>query len=193
MDCGWTTTSMASKPIPKSACASITSRPLFMSVEESMVIFGPMLQVGCASASSTPTSASSSVVAVRNGPPEAVKRTRRTDPAPPPTTLRHWWIAQCSESTGMISAPGVDRTCSTSGAAAIRDSLLASASRRPARSAPSVAGRPAKPSTALTVTSAAPAAVSRPVAPMLTSDRSTPASTSSWAARSLATTTCVGR
>ena len=35
MDCGWTTTSMRSKGISKSSWASMTSSPLFMSVEES--------------------------------------------------------------------------------------------------------------------------------------------------------------
>ena len=38
--------------MPKRKCASISSSPLFASVAESTVIFGPMLQVGCASASS---------------------------------------------------------------------------------------------------------------------------------------------
>ena len=36
-----------SKSTPNSSWASITSRPLFISVDESMVIFGPMVQVGC--------------------------------------------------------------------------------------------------------------------------------------------------
>ena len=36
---------------PKRKCASITSSPLFASVAESIVIFAPMFQVGCASAS----------------------------------------------------------------------------------------------------------------------------------------------
>ena len=58
---------------PKRKCASINSRPLFMSVAESMVIFGPMLQVGCASASAGVTAASSSRVRPRNGPPDAVR------------------------------------------------------------------------------------------------------------------------
>ena len=57
---------------PKRKCASISSRPLFASVAESIVIFGPMFQVGCASASSGVTSASSSRVRPRNGPPLAV-------------------------------------------------------------------------------------------------------------------------
>ena len=58
-DCGWTTTSMASKSTPNNSCASITSRPLFISVDESIVILAPMFQVGCASASAGCTSASS--------------------------------------------------------------------------------------------------------------------------------------
>jgi len=40
-------------------------------------------------------------------------------------------MAQCSESTGSIVAPGVERTLATSGAAAMSDSLLARASRFP--------------------------------------------------------------
>ena len=45
---------------------------MFASVAESIVIFGPIDQVGCASASSGVTSASSSRVLPRNGPPLAV-------------------------------------------------------------------------------------------------------------------------
>ena len=44
---------------PNRKCASITSSPLFASVAESTVIFGPMRQVGCASACSGVTSSSS--------------------------------------------------------------------------------------------------------------------------------------
>jgi hypothetical protein len=50
----------------------MTSRPLFISVEESTVIFGPMLQVGWARASSMVTSARSAAARPRNGPPLAV-------------------------------------------------------------------------------------------------------------------------
>ena len=52
-DCGWMTTSIRSPGRPKRKCASMTSRPLFIIVAESIVIFGPIFQVGCASASST--------------------------------------------------------------------------------------------------------------------------------------------
>ena len=51
-DCGCTSTSMRSAGTPKSQRASITSRPLFMRVAESMVILRPMLQVGWFRASS---------------------------------------------------------------------------------------------------------------------------------------------
>jgi hypothetical protein len=45
-DCGWTTTVTSRGANPNSQQASITSKPLFMSVAESMVIRGPILQVG---------------------------------------------------------------------------------------------------------------------------------------------------
>src|SRR5579875_285736 len=50
-------TSMRSGGKPNSQRASMTSSALFMSVAESIVIFGPMRQVGCLRASSTVTSA----------------------------------------------------------------------------------------------------------------------------------------
>ena len=141
-----------------------------MSVEESTVIFGPICQVGWARASAMVIPASSSPLRPRNGPPLAVSTIRRNGPVvavPPVASVaaagcqrwasmarRHWWMAQCSESTGMISAPGVARTRCTTGPPAMSDSLLASANRRPASSAARVTGSPAKPTTPLTTTSA---------------------------------------
>ncbi len=90
---------------PKSSWASITSRPLFMSVDESIVILGPIFQVGCASASSRLTSASWSRVLPRNGPPDAVMSRRGRRPRSAPPSARHWWRAQCSESTGHDLGP----------------------------------------------------------------------------------------
>ena len=52
IDCGCTTTSMRSAGTSNSQCASMTSRPLFISVAESIVILRPICQVGCRSASS---------------------------------------------------------------------------------------------------------------------------------------------
>ena len=77
-DCGWTTTSIAAGGVPNSQCASITSRPLFISVAESMVILRPIRQVGWLSAASTVTPASASADRCRNGPPDAVRISRRT-------------------------------------------------------------------------------------------------------------------
>ena len=90
--------------------------------------------------------ASSAAERPRNGPPLAVStmRARRSTPLSG-RARRHWWTAQCSESTGTISAPGVARARCTTGPAAISDSLLASASRRPASRAARVTSRPAKP------------------------------------------------
>ena len=89
IDCGWTTTSMRSYPTPNSSWASITSRPLFMRVDESTVIFGPIFHVGWARASSMVTDASSARLRPRNGPPLAVSTIRCTRSGrPPPQRLQ---------------------------------------------------------------------------------------------------------
>ena len=49
-----------------------------MRVAESTVIFGPICQVGCRSASAGVTSARLALVRPRNGPPDAVRISRRT-------------------------------------------------------------------------------------------------------------------
>src|SRR5436190_15549995 len=147
IELGCTTTSIRSYGRPKRKCASISSSPLFASVAESTLIFGPMLQVGCASASSGVTSESSSRVRPRNGPPEAVRTSECTCSVSRPS--RHWNAAECSLSTGMsLPAP---RRCASSASspAATKLSLFASARSTPCSSAQSVAGRPAKPTTAL--------------------------------------------
>ena len=77
-DCGCTTTSIRSSSTSNSSRASMTSRPLFMSVELSTVIFGPIDHVGWASASATVTRSSSAFERPRKGPPLAVRRIRST-------------------------------------------------------------------------------------------------------------------
>ena len=62
MLCGCTTMSIFSGGIENSHIASINSSPLFIRVEESMVILAPMLQFGCLSACSFLTPRSSSRV-----------------------------------------------------------------------------------------------------------------------------------
>ena len=127
---------------PKSSCASITSRPLLTSVAELIVMTGPMFQVGWASACSGVTSVSSSRRRPRNGPPLAVRISRRTSARLP--ERRHCASAECSESTGTIWS-GRCTAARTSGPPATSDSLFASASVRPARSAASVGARPERP------------------------------------------------
>ena len=56
----------------KSRTASITSKPLFIIVAESMVMRRPIFHVGCFSAWATVIFANSSRGVCRNGPPEAV-------------------------------------------------------------------------------------------------------------------------
>ncbi len=87
-DCGWITTSICDAGTPNSQWASITSSPLFISVAESIVIFRPMRQVGCCSASLARTPASSAAGRPRNGPPDAVSTIRSS--SEPSRPCRHW-------------------------------------------------------------------------------------------------------
>ena len=77
IDCGCTTTSIRSNGTSNSQWASRTSRPLFMSVAESIVIFAPIRHVGWRSACSTVTPSS-----VRARPAaERPARRRQHEPA----------------------------------------------------------------------------------------------------------------
>ena len=89
IDCGCTRTSIRSGPTSNSHRASITSSPLFISVAESIVIFGPIRHVGCRSASSGVTSRE------RVGEQVAERTARRGEnraDAPPTRQrpCRHW-------------------------------------------------------------------------------------------------------
>ena len=129
------------------------SSPLFIMVAESMVIFAPMLQLGCRSASMTVTLRSSSVVLPKKGPPEAVRMSFLSAlflGAP----CKHWKIALCSLSTGKSRTP-FSRTASvTRSPPATKVSLLASAMSFFACTAAKVGCRPTMPTTALTTSSA---------------------------------------
>ena len=121
------------------------------SVAESTVIFGPICQVGCASASARVTPSSSSRVRPRNGPPDAVstRDSDRLERAP----------LEALEGGGVLAVDGQEQTSAPLPGregevpAATRLSLLASASVTPRSSAQSVAGSPAKPTTAFSTTS----------------------------------------
>ena len=135
-----------------------------------------MLQVGCASASSTVTPSSSSRLRPRNGPPDAVSTSESTDSGSRPS--RHWKSAECSESTGSSKPPPRFFAASARSPAATRLSLLASASVTPRSSAQSVAPTPAKPTIAFRTTSGA-AVSSRPVTSPPTCVCATPCSRAS--------------
>ena len=107
IDWGCTTTSMRSYGTPNSRCASITSRPLFIRVAESIVMRAPIAHVGWRSASATEMSASSARERPRNGPPEAVTISDSTASGDSPRSS--WCSAECSESTGSSAAPAARR------------------------------------------------------------------------------------
>ena len=115
--CGWMQTEIASIEMPNRWCASISSRPLFISVAESTVTFGPIDQRGWFSACSTVTLSRSTSGRAQKGPPLAVMMSRRTLARSSPH--RHCQIALCSESIGrmpfspaafMTSAPAITST-----------------------------------------------------------------------------------
>ena len=128
--------------------ASISSRPLFIMVAESIVIFAPMLQFGCASACSRVMPRISSIFLPKNGPPEAVSRILSI--GLPFAACTHWKIAECSESTGRMRTPYCFAALITRPPAHTSVSLFASAMSLPAL-IPSIVGRiPIIPTTAVT-------------------------------------------
>src|SRR5439155_24758352 len=129
----------------------MTSRPLFMSVAESIVILAPIFHVGCRRASSTVTVASRSFGVSRNGPPDAVSKIRWTSDRRWPT--RHWKTALCSESTGKSLTPFARAAAVINGPAITSVSLLASATVRPAWMAAIVGRSPTPPTSAETTRS----------------------------------------
>src|SRR3569833_963936 len=125
MDCGCTSTSSFSGGSAKRKWASISSRPLFISVALSTEIFAPIDQLGCATACSTVAPDISANVLSRKGPPDAVRMTFSTSLAPSPFST--WKTALCSESTGMTAAVELASARPNTPPAATMHSLLASA------------------------------------------------------------------
>ena len=127
------------------------SKPLFINVAESIVIFRPITQFGCFSASARVISSNVSFALVRNGPPLAVKIIRLMLSGDSPT--RHCAIAECSESIGRISVPVFLARAVISSPATTSVSLLAMATLLPALMASIVGRSPAKPTIAATTIS----------------------------------------
>ena len=148
---GWITTWISSGRTEKRCMASTNSRPLFIRVELSTEILAPMLQLGWRTASSGVMASSSSRRLPRKGPPEPVSRIFLSSPAPLP--VRHWKMAECSESTGTISAPFSFARAMTRSPAHTSVSLLARAMRFFASMAARVGLSPTAPDTAVTTQS----------------------------------------
>ena len=155
IDWGWMSTWIFSAGTPKSQRASITSKPLFMSVAESMVIFAPMSHVGCFRASAAVTVCSCSFVNLRNGPPEQVSRIFSISLSPSPTRL--WKMAECSLSTGRMGTWYSPASWQMSSPATTSVSLLARQIFFRARMAWMVGSRPEKPTMAVSTMSMGPA------------------------------------
>ena len=153
----------------------MTSSDLLARVAESMLIFAPMSQVGCWRASEAVTPRRSLAVLPRKGPPDAVSTIRSTESRGWPS--RHCRIALCSESMGTISPSPSSAAAMTRAPPATSDSLLARASRCPARRASRVGSRPAAPTRAFRTTStpsppATSSIASRPDRQVVPSDES---------------------
>src|ERR1700722_19697054 len=81
----------------------MTSIPLFIKVEESIVTLGPIVHVGWRNAWLIVTCFNCSEVYVRKGPPDVVRIILLTAEIFSP--LRHWNIALCSLSMGIKATP----------------------------------------------------------------------------------------
>ena len=125
------------------------SSPLFIKVALSTVIFLPICHFGCASASLTVAFFISSTDLCKKGPPEAVIINLSTCEI----SFMHWWIAQCSLSTGIIFTPCFFASLITISPAITRVSLFASAIFMPFFIAVSVGRNPILPEHATNIMS----------------------------------------
>ena len=141
MLCGCTSTSIFCGATSKSHLASIISKPLFIMLAESMVIFAPIVQLGCFKACAAVAFLSWSIGVVLNGPPDAVSNIFSIGLFPSPA--RHWNIAECSESTGKIGDLYFCANSQMSSPATTSVSLFAKAMVFPASMAAMVDANPA--------------------------------------------------
>ena len=124
-----------SKSTPNSSCASITSRPLFIkrrAVDRDLGAHAPgrvRERVGDRDVARARARGPAAERPAARGQHDAAR------PRTPRPARRHCQTAECSESTGTISPPPAARALATTGPAAMRLSLFASASRLPACSA----------------------------------------------------------
>ena len=160
IDCGCTTTSIRSYGVPNSQCASITSRPLFISVAESIVILPPIAQVGCRSAASTVTLGE---LGARAAAERAARRGQRRAGRPCPAARRRSaGAARSARSRPGSAARRSPRTAPSRARRRRRATPCWRARRRCPRSARRSSGPgPAEPTIALSTRSAPDSATSR--------------------------------
>ena len=165
MLCGCTTTSTCAGSIPNSRQASMSSRPLFISVAESTEILRPIFQRGCAQAWSGVTrrelcARGSQERAARRGEQHTTHASHGSGPprARPAGTGRSR-CARCRSGSASRRRPAPRQAAVHQPTTS--DSLFASSTRLPARAAASVDGRPAAPTiAAITASTSGDAATS---------------------------------
>lgn len=141
----WITTLMSFNGAWNIRLVSITSNALFMSVAQSIVIFGPIDHVGWCKASFGVTCASWSGDRSLNAPPDAVmKYLLGFDVSP----IRHCQSALGSESTGIMLPPCFLSSFFRWSPAITIASLFESATDLPTDNAAAAAGSPSMPAVA---------------------------------------------
>ena len=142
---GWITASILLYGRPYNHLASMASNALLTSVAESMVILGPIRQVGCASASAGVTRLELGRRPVRGtGRREAVSTRRATVSMPFPEQALpdgRMLAVDRPQPVERVAAELASSTAATRWPPVTSVSLLASATRRPARRAASTAGQ----------------------------------------------------
>ena len=134
-------------------------------------IFAPMRKLGCATACSGVALPMAARLQSRKGPPDAVMISLATRWIRVGSST--WKMAECSESTGMITPPAALAASSKAGPAQTRLSLLARPITAPVFTAARVGARPAEPmiaditqshpKPAASITAASPAAQATPL------------------------------
>ncbi len=153
-------------------------------VAELIEILAPIDQTGWRSAASGVALAISSRLAVRNGPPEAVRMIFSMAPRLP--SAMDWKMALCSESQGSRVAPASRTARSITSPAQTSASLLARATHLPRWTAARVGARPAAPVIAAIVQSASRPAASTTASAPASIRMSVPASAARRAAKQAA-------
>ena len=133
VDWGWMVTRTCAGGRSKRRQASMTSKPLFIMVAESMVMRWPMTQVGCLRACCGGDAVEVGDRCVAEGATGGGEPDLLDFAVVPPRM--HWWTALCSESMGRRATLCLFAAAMMSSPAATRHSLLARPMVLPAQTA----------------------------------------------------------